>query len=712
MLAPDTRLKDRYRILHKIGGGGFGNVYKAVDEVFGCSVAIKETREEVANLDKLRKAFEREAKLLHGLKHDSLPRVTDYFFQEQTQFLVMDFVEGEDLAALLRDRLSQHRGPFTCQEILPWVDKILAALEYLHSRPEPIIHRDIKPANIKLAHDGEIYLLDFGLAKGMTGQMSTLIDGQPTSVVFGFTPQYAPLEQLQGTANGPESDIYALGATLYHLLTGQLPAPASQRDEALQRGQSDPLQPAHEVNPTIPHALSRIISEALAVRSWERIGSAKEMRAALSQARGEVAARSGTVAPVAAQAAPPDEGDRFSTLPLPQSREPASPDGGRVPRDGPLTRLRRHRRPWLAAGLALISLAALAAVARLVFPHWFGAAVVVKPDAQVAQATPETPPPLKPATPSDLNLRRTLDGHKSVVWSVAFSPDGSLAASAGEDRTILLWDTRSWASTSRPLTAHAGAVYSVAFSPDGKTLVSGSSDKSIKLWDTQTGQLLNALPQEDIRLPVLRVAFSPDGEFLASCSGEPKNGCEEIRLWDVRNGWKSKILEEGESPVFAMAFSPDGNTLAASGYGRTLQLWNLLGDGQRTDLPLEQVRGAFVTSLVFSADGRYIACGSSDTTIKLWAYQEQTRGWETLKPLAAHTKLITSVAFSPDNRTLASASLDSTIRLWDVSARTSKTLQASTGQGQLRTPQRATAFSPDGQVLLTGGQDSMLRVWQ
>ena|SRR5256885_10217532 len=96
MLAPDTCLKERYRILHKIGGGGFGYVYKAMDEVFGCSVAIKETREEIANTDKLRKAFEREAKLLRNLKQDSLPRVTDYFFEDRAQFLVMDFIEGED----------------------------------------------------------------------------------------------------------------------------------------------------------------------------------------------------------------------------------------------------------------------------------------------------------------------------------------------------------------------------------------------------------------------------------------------------------------------------------------------------------------------------------------------------------------------------------------------------------------------------------------
>ena len=141
MLAPKTRLKDRYRILHRVGGGGFGDVYKAIDEVFGCTVAIKETKEQVSGHDQLRKAFEREAKLLRNLKHECLPRVTDYFFLESAQYLVMDYIEGEDLSERLKKRIGSE-GPFTASELLPWADKVLSALEYLHTRPEPIIHRD------------------------------------------------------------------------------------------------------------------------------------------------------------------------------------------------------------------------------------------------------------------------------------------------------------------------------------------------------------------------------------------------------------------------------------------------------------------------------------------------------------------------------------------------------------------------------------------
>ena len=269
-MSPGTILQNRYRILDKVGGGGFGNVYKAIDEVFGCCVAIKETKEQVASLDQLRKAFEREAKLLRNLKHECLPRVTDYFFHEQAQFLVMDFIEGEDLAARLKKRIGR-KGPFDVREVLQWADKILGALQYLHTRPEPIIHRDVKPSNIKLTEDGEIYLLDFGLAKGAAGQMSTVRDGESSFSLAAFTHGYASLEQQQESGTQPHSDIYSVGATLYHLLTGQIPIAASVRDEAIQRGLGDPLKQIHDIRPTISIAVSEVISQALALRWWDRI---------------------------------------------------------------------------------------------------------------------------------------------------------------------------------------------------------------------------------------------------------------------------------------------------------------------------------------------------------------------------------------------------------------------------------------------------------
>ena len=246
-----------------------GEVYEAIDDTVDSIVAIKET---FADTDKLRSAFEHEAKLLANLKHPVLPRVMHHFLQGDRQFLVMEFVDGLNLAQLL-----ELRGlPFRYETIIPWTEKLLDALAYLHRQREPIIHRDIKPANIKVTNEGEIYLLDFGLAKGAPGQ--------ETSSVHGYTAAYAPLEQLNNAGTYAQSDLYSLGATLHHLLTGQPPASASKREEIIEDGNRDPLIPVHRSNPEVPEALSVIIAQAMAMKRRDRFASAVSMQEVLREA--------------------------------------------------------------------------------------------------------------------------------------------------------------------------------------------------------------------------------------------------------------------------------------------------------------------------------------------------------------------------------------------------------------------------------------------
>jgi tRNA A-37 threonylcarbamoyl transferase component Bud32 len=275
MLSADTHLQNRYRIIRPLGQGGMGHVYEAVDENVALTVAIKERLAEVDS-EKLKRAFEHEAKLLAGLKHRALPRVTNYFIEGHGQFLVMEYIGGENLAEVLKNR----KGAIPFPEVMRWADSLLDALEYLHG--QAIIHRDIKPENIKLTDEGKIYLLDFGLAK-------VEIDWMTSSVPWR-TVAYAPLEQLNNAGTTNQSDLYSLGATLYHMLTGAPPPIASRRyEQVVEQDQADPLLPAHEVNLTVPRPLSDVVSGAMTIHKKTRVTSATHMRRALQEAARAIA---------------------------------------------------------------------------------------------------------------------------------------------------------------------------------------------------------------------------------------------------------------------------------------------------------------------------------------------------------------------------------------------------------------------------------------
>jgi eukaryotic-like serine/threonine-protein kinase len=271
MLASGLVLQNRYRVIKQLGQGGMGAVYEAVDERLDTTIALKET---LFSDERLRRQFEREARLLARMHHPALPRVSDHFGEGDGQFLVMQYIAGNDLAQMMTDK----RGPFPTDQVLTWGDQLLDALDYLHTQDPQIIHRDIKPQNLKLTGRGQIILLDFGLAKGQTGEISR---APTTASIFGYTPNYAPLEQIQGLGTDPRSDIYALAATLYHLMTGVKPPDALSRAAAIVNGQNDPLQPANEINSRIGAHVARVLARAMSQNREQRFASAVEMRSAL-----------------------------------------------------------------------------------------------------------------------------------------------------------------------------------------------------------------------------------------------------------------------------------------------------------------------------------------------------------------------------------------------------------------------------------------------
>lgn len=270
MLTPDTVLQGRYRIVRQLGQGGMGAVYEAVDQRLDTTVALKET---LFAEERLRKQFEREARLLARLHHPALPRVSDHFSEGDGQFLVMQFIPGDDLSEMM----TRKHGPFPVDQVLTWADQLLDALDYLHTQDPQIIHRDIKPQNLKLTSRGQIILLDFGLAKGQAGEISRVTT---SASIFGYTPNYAPLEQIQGLGTDSRSDLYSLAATLYHLMTGVKPPDALTRAAALVNGQPDPLARASEANSAVAPEVDHVLSKAMAQNRDQRYPTASEMRKA------------------------------------------------------------------------------------------------------------------------------------------------------------------------------------------------------------------------------------------------------------------------------------------------------------------------------------------------------------------------------------------------------------------------------------------------
>jgi serine/threonine protein kinase len=375
MLTPETVLQGRYRIIRQLGQGGMGAVYEAVDQRLDTTVALKET---LFADERLRKQFEREARLLARLHHPALPRVSDHFAEGDGQFLVMQFIPGDDLSEMM----TRKRGPFPADQALTWADQLLDALDYLHTQDPQIIHRDIKPQNLKLTSRGQIILLDFGLAKGQAGEVSRVTTG---ASIFGYTPNYAPLEQIQGLGTDSRSDLYSLGATLYHLMTGVKPPDALTRAAALVNGQPDPLAPASEVNASIGKEVDQVLVKSMAQNREQRFASAARMRRALygTEEVSTVVNRAEAQTVLFPRGAAP-------TVAVPTQTEVRQPTVAA----GETTVFRRSSR---GKAIPIIS---SAAVLLLVLSGALGFYAWRKPDDKAAQLTGATPSPEETASPS------------------------------------------------------------------------------------------------------------------------------------------------------------------------------------------------------------------------------------------------------------------------------------------------------------------------
>ncbi|MBI9048202.1 MAG: serine/threonine protein kinase [Anaerolineaceae bacterium] len=287
-------LRGRYQTIRIIGQGGMGSIYLADDlRLKGRQCALKEVEYDLKLSPNLiqesREQFFREATVLARLDHPNLPKVSDFFSIEARDYLVMDFIPGKDLRTIM---VEKRQAETFLQEsvVLDWATQLCDALEFLHDQDPPILHRDVKPSNLKSTPNGVLKLVDFGLVKVLApGEITiTILQGQGTAL-------YTPLEQYGGDSGhtGVPSDIYAFGATLYHLLTNYPPADARERF-------LDPesLIPVREINPNISLKTEKAIFWAMGIHPFDRPQSIKEFRQALFGSRQPTNRNRYTVEPI------------------------------------------------------------------------------------------------------------------------------------------------------------------------------------------------------------------------------------------------------------------------------------------------------------------------------------------------------------------------------------------------------------------------------
>src|SRR5687768_6748314 len=345
-------LHKRYRIVEILGQGGMGSVYHAVDENLGVDVAVKEN---LFTTDEYARQFRLEAVILANLRHPNLPRVTDHFvIGDQGQYLVMDYIEGEDL----RQRM-ERMGNITEDEAILIGAAICDALMYLHTRKPPILHRDLKPGNVKITPDGHIFLVDFGLAKVLHGSQAT------TTGVRAMTPCYSPPEQYGTARTDPRTDIYSLGATMYAALSGIIP------EDGLARAMDNTqLTPLRKRNSKVSRRLAASIERAMGIDPADRFQTADEFKRSLLGSKTKTQLLPGDYL---IEPAPGDAVEDFRQNLDEKSSQPGVVDhkavsvrgvssAGELPVFKPKRRKRKSRR-FLSILLGLILLLSLATVA-------------------------------------------------------------------------------------------------------------------------------------------------------------------------------------------------------------------------------------------------------------------------------------------------------------------------------------------------------------
>ena len=722
---PDTEsigtVIGRYKLLEKLGEGGFGVVWAAEQrEPIRRRVALKiiklgmDTKQVIAR-------FEAERQALAVMDYPNIAKVLDAGATDAGRpYFVMELVRGIAITKYCDEEQLNIRVR------LELFIKICHAIQHAHQKG--IIHRDIKPANVLVTlHDGVPVpkVIDFGIAKATQAELTEKTVYTQYQQFIG-TPAYMSPEQaeMSGLDIDTRSDIYSLGVLLYELLTGNTPFDGK---ELLASGLDE---------------MRRIIREREPVRPSTKLNQTRAAAAKPGSVQSKIQNSQSEIDKdldwIVMKCLEKDRTWRYETangLAMDLKRHLNNETIIARPPSSAYRLRKAFRRNKLAFTAA--TMVATALILGLGLSTWMflrerqarsesdqraatinrnfyftemilaGQAATV-PDgiSRVAEITAKWRPEkgavdhrgwewyyLQSLVHFDLF---TASGHTDAVMSVMWSPDGQRLASASADNTVKIWDAAGGRMI-LTLSGHTDLVNSVAWSPDASRLASASKDHTIKVWDTASGK--NTLTLRGHTHWVNAVAWSPDGKRLASGSRD-----ESVKVWNASTGTETLTLRGHILGVRSVAWRPDGTLLASASADTTLRVWDLDGESEPHILRGHPHPFA-VNSVAWSQDGKRLASGGNDHDVIVWE-TDNTGSWTNVLLLKGHTQHVLSVAWSSDGKLLASAGDDHTIKIWEVASNTNTlTLRGHTGSVN------SMHWSPTGTRLVSGSADQTVKVW-
>ncbi|AKG22919.1 serine/threonine-protein kinase [Calothrix sp. 336/3] len=639
-------LRNRFRVIQVLSDeGGFGRTYLAEDiDKLNERCVIKQLAPKVQENWAMAKAielFHKEAQRLQQLgEHPQIPTLFAYFEQDNYLYLVQQFIDGHNLL-----KEWQQKKRYSSREIQEILLDLLPVLKFIHERG--VIHRDIKPQNIiRRKSDGRLCLIDFGSSKQLTARVQFKMG---TSI---GSHGYSPIEQIRDGKAYPASDLFSLGATCFHLLTGTSPfqlwtehgyswvknwrqflknPPSDEilflldkllRKDIHQRYQSAdqvlkdlakkrhlPLKQSNVGEIPPPTQSSSVSRKYALLRNFFLIGSA-----ILLLVLGEFFYRQS------------QQMESFVSSSVSRGTKP-----GDILNQSHNQTIGNFQlmRTWKLSGKSI-------------------SAMAISPNGQTVMSNSDDNIKLwSVATGQEISV---FSGHRNRVNALVVSPDGQVLVSGSTDRTVKLWNLARGREI-RTLEGHLDSITTLAISPDGKMIADGSNDKTVRIWNLATGEVMRTFIGHSAE--VSSVVFSPNSFLFATASAD-----KTIKIWNFATGKQIYNLVGHSAGVTSLAISPDGKILASGSSDRTIRLWNLATGKQIRSLNTS----AEVKSISFSPHGQILASGGDDAKIQLW---NPTSG-EKLYTLVGHLGTVNAVIFSEDGKTLISGSQDSTIRIWQV----------------------------------------------